>query len=283
MHFGVIMRNSNLIISSAVAIGAIFVVGAAWAADLPARTYTKAPPMANPSFDWSGCYVGGNVGVAFDRSNFGTALVPGSHLFGDIATVNSFFPVTGDDTRFTGGGQVGCNWQRGAFVAGLEGDFDFSGGKPSVTTNGNVGGLAGFNFSTTNSVKTDWVATVRPRIGWAWDTTLFYATGGLAVARLKYALTYSDTLPDAIGGASNSQTRLGWTVGGGVEHAVDRNWTVKVEYLYSQFDQVNAAGLIATQSVGPFTNVVNGSADLRMQTVRVGVNYKWGGPVVAKY
>jgi outer membrane immunogenic protein len=260
----------------------------AFAADLPARTYTKAPAAAPVStYDWSGCYVGGNVGAAFDRSDFSTVLSPGpvgaNHL-GNTSRgqVNSFFPVRDDSTGFTGGGQVGCNWQRGAFVAGLEGDFNFSGAKPSVTTNGFVPNGA-FTFSATNSMKTDWYATIRPRVGWAADTTLFYATGGLAIARLKYSLVYTDTLPDAIGSASAAQTRLGWTVGGGIEHAFDRNWTVKVEYLYSQFNSVRATGLISTQSIGPFFNGVDGSADLRMQVVRVGFNYKFGGPVVAKY
>jgi outer membrane immunogenic protein len=267
------------------AIATVALSSTAFSADLPARTYTKAPAAVPVStYDWSGCYVGGNVGAAFDRSDFSTVLspgVPGANHLGAASRrdVNAFFPVSGQSTGFTGGGQVGCNWQSGAFVAGLEGDFNFSGAKPSVTTNG----LVGFSFSATNSLKTDWFATIRPRLGWASDTTLFYATGGLAVARLKYDLVYTDTLPDAIGGASGAQTRLGWTVGGGIEHAVNRNWTVKVEYLYSKFNSVAATGVISTQSIGPFTNVVDGSGDLRMQVVRVGFNYKFGSPVVAKY
>jgi outer membrane immunogenic protein len=204
--------RQHLMLSSAVVAMSLWAgisVQPAAAADMP----TKAPaaPTADPT--WTGCYVGGNVGATWGSGDFTTTLLPGSHLGTGLDTVNSTIsPGFAHDTALIGGGQLGCNWQTGALVVGPEGDFSFSSLKPSQT---NTGAAPGFTFANTNSLKMDWLATVRPRVGVTFDRTLLYVTGGLAVAQLNYTQTYSDTLPDTTGGSSASATRTGWTIGGG--------------------------------------------------------------------
>jgi hypothetical protein len=131
----------------------------------------------------------------------------------------------------------------------------------------------GDTFAITNSVKTSWLATVRPRVGVAIDRSLLYVTGGLAVTNISYTQTYADTLFAAVGSSSASQTKSGWTIGAGWEYAFTNNWSAKIEYLYAQFSSLDAIGGIVSTTGG--TNVLHGSVDLRENIVRVGLNYRF--------
>lgn len=173
-------------------------VGAAQAADLPmkAPAYVAAAPAV---FNWSGFYIGGNVGVAFGnrRDDFG---------FGDDSRA-----------RFAGGGQLGYNWQwAGGFVLGVEADFQ-------GVANGGGNNVLGFNN------RIDWFGTVRGRAGFAFDRTLLYATGG-------YAYGGGGDNCDFFGNC-NDRVRSGWTVGGGIEYAFAPNWTARLEGLYVSLDR----------------------------------------------
>jgi outer membrane immunogenic protein len=263
---------------------AALVVGPAMAADLAAKA-----PSPVPTFGWTGCYIGGNLGGGWSYSNFGTVMDLGNPLRFDfdVATVSAAGTGSATDNgTFVGGGQVGCNWQSGYFVVGLEGDIDAFRANSTLVGTGAVTGFLGFPFEITNSVSTTWLATVRPRVGVAYGHSLLYVTGGVAVTNVRYTQTYSDNVlfgPPfaAVGASSVSQTKVGWTVGGGWEYAFTDNWSVKAEYLYVRFSSISTVGTV-TDGLGG-TNALHGTADLQENIFRVGLNYRFGGPIVARY
>ena len=281
------MRNSKLIVSAIVAVSAIAGIGAASAADLPARTYTKAPAMVvDPAYDWSGFYVGVNVGGDWrnDSWNYVVDPNPGQQHLG--ATSRGLVGAAGtgasNGTNFIGGGQVGYNWQSAGSRWVLSVEADISGmGTRTRTAPGFLSG--GDPFTVTESDRANWLATFRGRVGYAWDRSLLYATGGLAIADIRLASTYTDLLAgdNAAGAGSRTGVRAGFAVGAGWEQALAQNWSVKVEYLYTQFDRVGFDYTILSAS--GFTNVIHASDRISDNIVRVGLNYKWGGPVVARY
>ena len=285
------MRNLKIMIS-AVAISAIAGVAAASAADLPARTSTKAPVMVDPVYRWTGVYIGGNAGGAWGRSDVATTttfvpLPAGYFGAANIPAVNAAGTGTIKPNSFTGGGQIGYNWQFApTWVAGVEADlsyFHLSGSRTAAGAYPTIP-VAGVGFNFQESVQTNWLFTARPRIGWANNNWLFYATGGVAVTQLKYNSTFTD---NAGGGfpsgmldiGTPSTTKVGWTIGGGVEAALWAHWAVKAEYLYVNFGSVTGA---STNSVnpayalavgGPSINPFSHSANLTANILRVGLNY----------
>ena len=246
----------------------------ALAADMPAKApvYKVSAPVA---YNWTGCYIGLNAGGAWSRSNFTTVVDPGSHLGApaNLAATSAAGTGSANDSGFIGGGQVGCNLQSGQWVFGLEADFDGITSKPTLNGSGVL--TTGDTFTMSNSVKPSWLATVRPRVGFAFDRSLLYATGGLAVTRFKYNQTYFDTLFNTTGTFDTSATKTGWTVGAGWEYAWLPKWTVKLEYLYARFNTTGATGLFFNPGG---QNVVHGTADLKEHIIRVGLNYKLWSP-----
>ncbi|CCE01653.1 outer membrane protein [Bradyrhizobium sp. STM 3809] len=255
-----------------------------FAADLSAR-YTKAPPPA-AIYSWTGGYFGGNVGYAWGSSNLGTTLdQTSSWQLEGFPFQNQFVAISNNrlnPSGVVGGLQAGYNWQTGPSVFGIEADINGSGlNKRLIVTGPNPPTTRTFN----ESIRNDWFMTLRGRAGYAVDTTLFYVTGGLAVGNVKgsWDLTSANGYAKT---ASFDQTRAGWTVGAGVEHAFAPNWTVKAEYLYTDLGSINyTSTYVPGSTFAPpgFNYRENLSQDLTFHTVRIGVNYKLGGPVVARY
>jgi outer membrane immunogenic protein len=239
----------------------------ATAADLP----TKAPSA--PAFSWTGCYIGINAGGGASGSNFTTGVDNGTHLTpDDAATVSALGTGSGNDSNFLGGGQAGCNWQSGTLVYGFEADADYF--KSNATFLNGTGTLStGDTFAVAQSLTTNYLATLRPRLGVAADRSLFYVTGGAAFTRVSYVQTYADTLNSGTGTATGTNSLIGWTVGGGWEYAWTDHFTTNVEYLFAEFPTTNGVGRIVDTAGG--ANVLHGSADLVIQTVRLGLNYKF--------
>ncbi len=305
------MRHSNLFASAAVAVCSIVGIGAAAAADLSAPVYTKAPPVVAAVYDWTGFYIGGNIGYSWGRS-------ASTVSFSDAASgaLLSSTATKFDMDGVIGGGQIGYNWQKSNWVFGLEADIQGSGQKGSTnavcpggtatTLNsacsvGHIGDTAPFNvpaFPVTNSLteKLQWFGTVRGRIGpTITPTILAYVTGGLAYGQISTTDTVNginiigqqgtntSTLVPVAATFSNSATRLGWTVGAGVEGVISGNWTAKIEYLY--MDLGNVSGSFVTPIVAPSGAFVTSryNSHITDNILRVGVNYRWGGPVIANY
>jgi outer membrane immunogenic protein len=245
---------------------------AAQAADLPMKA---AAPPASSAYNWGGCYAGLNAGAGASGLNVTSSVGSGTHLSdADAAVVGGSGTGAGNATGFLGGGQAGCNWQSGTIVYGLEGDVDYFHSNPQFANNTNTLSDGVTPFTVAQSVRTDFFATLRPRIGIAADRNLGYITGGVAFSNASYTQSYADGLsPPGTGAATGSKSLTGWTVGAGWEHAFADHWTFKLEYLYASFPTTTATGVIADSAGG--TNPLHGSTDLVVQTLRAGVNFKF--------
>jgi outer membrane immunogenic protein len=268
---------------------AVFAVASspAMAADLarPAPVY-KAPPLM-PVYSWTGAYIGLNAGYSWGDSEVSTSSTRGTYFAASsIPAIAAAGAQTISPNGFTGGGQIGYNWQASsAVVMGLEADFEYFGLKGSVTSGAVYPCCAPTSFTITQSVKTDWLATFRARLGYlVTPSTLLYITGGGAVTNLQGAFAFTDTFAAATESAASNTTQWGWTVGGGVEWAMWSGWSAKAEYLFVSFPSVTTTSTNLNTGFGPDpTAVFTHTADLDAHIVRFGLNYKFGGPVVARY
>lgn len=280
------MRNSNWIVSSSVAMSVIVGIGTASAADMAPR-YSKAPVAAPVvSYNWSGCHVGINGGAIRNDSPVGVRYVDAQDLTPPdlIAALGHGYKL--DQTYGTAGGQAGCDWQMASWVFGIEGDANWSGLNRSAFTAfpeipplaGGVG-FAGRNETLTQAV--DWFTTVRGRLGFAADTWLFYATGGVAIGNVRSSLVVSAPEALATWAGSGNDTRVGWTAGAGIEHSFAPNWSAKLEYLYVDLGTLTVHAPLA----GFDLSVNHFAADMqtRFHVIRVGLNYHFNSPVVARY
>ena len=231
---------------------------------------------AAPIYQWTGCYAGLNGGGGAIGTNFHTGVDPGTYLDGPNAT-----EVTNDGTgshnnsAWIGGGQAGCNWQSGTVVVGLEGDFDYFHADSGFFNNTNtLPDAPAVSFTIGQDARTNYLATVRPRIGIAADRNFAYVTGGVAFTKVSYAESYVDAnAPPATGGATASQFLTGWTAGAGWEYALTDHWLLRFEYLYASFATTNALGTINNPGGG--SNALHGSTDLVLQEARAALNYKF--------
>jgi opacity protein-like surface antigen len=225
----------------------------------------KAPPMA-AGYNWNGAYIGGHVGWAAASRSFDTTL----GAFG--AVFNPGFAQ--DPNGVIGGAQIGFNRQSGSWVWGLEADL--SGAHITETTTVVSTALA---LSQTFDVAVDWTAMLTGRFGYAWGPWMAYLKGGAAAAQENYALTLST------GSREDTRvTRLGWTLGGGVERAIAGNWSWKAEYNFLRFE--NDDSIVNAFPAGNAFGTPS-RTDLDIHAVKLGVNYRFGGytgaPVAAKY
>jgi len=220
------------------------------AADLAARPYTKAPPMVAAIYDWTGFYIGVNGGGGWGRDRISQAA--------GAANTN---PSGG-----FAGGQIGYNWQNGAWLLGIEADGDWA----------DIGGSSACNAGFVCSSKTDALASFRGRVGYAVQNVLFYGTGGAGYVAGRNTLLGSATGAPAAGATGlHRSDRWGYAVGAGIEWGITPDWSAKLEYMHYGFGSETApAGTL---------DVVPTTSRLDIDTVKVGVNYRWGGPAVAKY
>jgi len=270
-----------------VTVAALGFVQPAVAADLPVEAY-KSSPLIVPVYDWTGFYVG--ISGGYSRGNSS-----------NVTTITGFAPVT-STTHMNGGvfgGQVGYNWQPNRnFVVGIEADLQgtWQNGTdnppgtstttctawiPVCTTTSNV-------FSTDEKLR--WFGTARGRLGFVpWDHVMFYVTGGAAFGEVEWNGTTTNTssvtfagIPlgttTAINSGTATSTRAGWTAGAGSEWVLSGAWTAKLEYLFVDLGTIGnsfvASGVVPT---------VVTSSHVRDNIIRIGLNYRFGGPVVANY
>ncbi len=255
-------------------VGAVALAGSAFAADLPSRAPPPVYVPPAPIFTWTGIYIGGQIGYAWGKSNTNLG-----DNFGDYTSFST------NNSGVIGGAHVGYNLQLSQFVIGLEGDVDGSSLKKTISGDPFIGGFAnplGFYVPTTITGNLGVQGSIRGRIGYAWDRVLIYATGGVAFAG------FNGSISTPYGYDSNSTTRVGWTVGGGLEYAVTNNWSIRAEYRYAQFGH---STVYASNSYGvlPVLGAVGayGNRTINENRVQVGFSYKFDtaapAPVVAKY
>jgi len=200
----------------------LMVAGAAQAADLKAPAY-KAP-QAPFYYNWGGCYIGGQAGWARARSDLiNTA---NTTFFGDVLPGDGFRV---SDSGGIAGGQIGCNFQSGQWVFGLEGQGSWLGVKTSFLNT--FFGTTDDNFE----VKSNWLASVAGRVGFANNNWLFYAKGGFAASGWRVSVT--DVVGPNVGSGSDKHTHTGFVVGTGIEYGLTQNWIFGVEYDYYSFSK----------------------------------------------
>ena len=225
----------------------IVFAGSAFAADLPARTYTKAPAYTAPEavYNWTGFYIGGHVGGAFTGNN----------------------SLESSDGRFLGGVQGGFDYQFATnWVIGAEAQY-------SWLANGNGGGVA-FPAGTVVSGNTDQLGSVTGRFGYTWGPALLYAKGGYAWRNDNINVSLAGVgVPFTTTGNNNN----GYTVGAGLEYMFAPNWSAKLEYQYYNFG--------STTFTGGTPEIVGARFRDDEHTVKAGLNYRfgWGGPVATRY
>jgi outer membrane immunogenic protein len=240
---------------------------------------------ANPIYNWTGFYIGGNIGGGWNRDTGAAGCIdPAGVRNGTFCQVVPAGTI--DSSGVIGGVQIGYNWQVApSWLFGLEADIQGADIKGSTTVNGPFafagGGLALPAAQFTASEKLDWLGTVRGRVGATVGSALLYATGGLAYGHAQLATNLASaflTFP-----ASASVTKVGWTVGAGVEWGFAGNWSVKVEGLYYDLGTTSVAAGPTVGGAGVLGFVRTKDFDLHGAIGRVGLNYHFGGPIVAKY
>ncbi len=243
------------------AVSVIAMAGTAAAADLPRRM--PAPEYIAPAFSWTGFYIGAHTGVAMGKTSTSNNAPYNGFDAGGTPLSYNLNPVS-----IFGGGQVGYNWQYGAWVFGVEGDFGYLGLNDSISAA--PGSYVDVNYG--------WYGTMTGRLGVAvYDRLLTYVKGGATVA----SITNSAGALNGVGAlvpadySESKKTRWGWTVGTGFEYALNQNWSVKSEYLYMDFGKFNTTNIDGDT----FTH------KNQVHSLKVGLNYRWGGnaPILARY
>ena len=262
-----------------IALSALALGNSAFAADLAPRMYTKAAPVVAPIYNWSGAYVGVHAGYTFgESSDVMTSGLLGGNVT-NVALGARSASVGLDRDGFVGGGQIGYNWQTSSpWVWGLEADIsytDVNSSRTFVTVLPVSLGGAPSNLNNTLSTKMDYFGTVRGRLGYAWDRTLVYATGGFAYGEVEHSGTFNNAANAVQFSGRSRDTKTGYTVGGGIEHAWTGNWTVKAEYLYYDLGTTDVTVALVPGVAG--AGGYNSSFKDDGHIVRAGLNYKFGG------
>jgi outer membrane immunogenic protein len=251
---------------------------AAFAADLP---YRQPPPPylpPPPIFTWTGVYIGGQIGYAWGAgnfNNFGFDPITGTVISGTLGN---------NPNGVIGGAHVGYQYQINQWVLGLEGSVD--GTSLSNTAVAFFPGVFGGSTLTARSTA-DVQGSIRGKLGVAWDRVLIYGTGGVAFGGFQTDFTLAGVGPAGLpffATANRSNTRVGWTVGGGLQYAVTNNWWIFAEYRFSDFGTVRNGLLATTLPAGAFFNA---NRRLQQNQVQAGFSYRFDmgypAPVVAKY
>jgi outer membrane immunogenic protein len=232
------------------------------AADMPVKMPVRVAPPA-PVFSWNGCYLGGDVGYAWERDrDVETAIATG-------AVTASTPPKAAEPNGVKGGLYTGCNWQAAApWVFGIEGDIEAT----------SIEGKAFYGDGLTSDFyrsRTPWEGSIRARLGYAVNRSLLYFTGGWALARFdEFYLAAATGLS-----FTHRDNRSGWTVGAGWDYAMAPNWIFRLEYRYADF------GKFTDGLPNPFGPALE-HHNVTEHAIRVGIAYKfdWGkAPIVAKY
>ncbi len=227
---------------------------AASAADMPAKApIYKAPPVA--TYDWTGFYLGGYYGGVISHAKTQT---PFSAL--GIHDHNN--------SGVMGGVTAGYNWQFDRYwLVGVEGEIGYLGLDRTDTD---------WDDNTLVGVKAKWYGTARGRLGYVTGPSVLYGTGGAAFVNIENTFGGQSSANNGIpfiAPTTNSSTRTGWTIGGGIETKLSQNWSAKTEYLY-----IDAGDTSFTANVFPPSAPTTVNFNNKFHVIKSGLNYKFGGP-----
>jgi outer membrane immunogenic protein len=259
-----------------------------------AVTTVSTLAQADPVLLFDGGYVGINAGGAWGSSSFFTdPNCPPVSIDAPFCNTTPAFAATNgalvsasgrgtlSPSGFTGGVQAGYDWQQDALVVGAEADFGALSLDKSVAPSGAFppSPFIGTAYSLSERMSTDWLATLRARLGVAvMPHLLLYATGGVALTDFKFESTYADNaispvFPGGTGFGSSSQVKAGWVVGGGGEWMLDRSWSVRAEYLYVDFGSLTVS--VPVTNTPAYAQTMSVDAALKASLARVGLNFQY--------
>jgi outer membrane immunogenic protein len=222
-----------------------FLMAPAMAADLPARMPVKAAPVAVTIYNWTGLYIGAQVGGVWGDAEY---VIPST---GARATYEA--------NGVIGGGHIGYLWQQGTLVFGAEADLNGTSAS---------GDDAGAGTAVVDSTDLRWAGSVRGILGVSAGQWLFYGTGGFAFANIDHCFS-------GVGGTCSDEIHTGWTAGGGVKFAFSPNWTAGVEYRFTRYGEERHLAS---------TPALDRSVSLDTNEVTFRLSYRFGGaPVMARY
>jgi len=259
----------------------VFLALASAAALSQMSTPNSTPTYNHKAPSWTGFYVGINAGEGLGTSSARTSTVfapTGYFASSSVPAVNSTGKQDLTLNGITGGGQFGYNKQFSWLVLGLEADFGALSTDASATTQTTYPCCAPSSFTVKQGVTTDWIATVRPRMGVTLGKhTLLFVSGGVAETEIHYSSLFTDTFASAYEYAKVPSTlKTGWVAGGGMEFALCKHWSVRPEYLHASFGNASGVGTPLTTSLGSFsTSVFQHRADLNTDLVRLALNYRF--------
>jgi outer membrane immunogenic protein len=235
------------------------------------------PAVAQSDDYWTGFYLGGSIGASWGDTSTKTSGNPGNGPVVippvDLAVINALGASSGNKTGFIGGGEGGFNFLFGSVLLGLETDlsfFDVNQSKANTFTSA-LAINPPVQETLTQHLTTDWLWTLRTRVGFTGGPWLVYATGGVASSKIKYSVAFSDTRnPRDVAQQSFSDTKTGWVAGLGGAYALAPNWSVKGEYLYTDLGDIRGTLTTPTGFV-----TLTSQAKVKANILRVGVDYRF--------
>jgi outer membrane immunogenic protein len=285
---------------------ALLLAGPAFAADLavPEPVYKAPVYKAPPVYSWTGWYAGGNAGYNWSHGSVDSVANPsfvnpadptGAGAIAQALAALGTYSRDVHNNGFIGGIQAGYNWQFNSWVAGFEADIQGIAHRNTTASQALTVGVPGFpeSYAAVRTVErqVDWLGTIRGRAGLlATPSLLAYGTGGLAYGGVKTgtSVTGQESLGPGVyeplsGGVFSSETRFGWTAGGGFEWLFAPNWSAKAEYLYYDLGKKNSSynlvqscvpGACADPAAGPWGGAsVHTSTRFNGNIMRAGINY----------
>jgi outer membrane immunogenic protein len=269
------------IVLVSVAFAATITINASQAADIAVKA---SPTLVAPN--WSGFYVGGDIGAAFQHRSGALNFFQnesGTHI-------DDLISRSQGGSSLIGGAYTGFNWQFApSWVAGIEGDWQWLHSGHSFCHQIQRSSDSCSESNTNRgfeavSDETHWIATVRGRLGWTFDRTMIYGTGGAAFADVRTSLAVS-CLNDGCGdsgsknatSAQSSTHKTGWVAGAGIEWLLTQNWMIRAEYLHTDLGNASNTLFLAVGNCDGGPCGVSWSRDIHYDVVRVGVGYKFGG------
>lgn len=231
--------------------------------------------------DWSGAYLGGSVGGSEGRAKTDAETsdgFTGSYFTPpDPEQIAAAADGTLSQSSLSGGLFGGFGRQFGNLYLGVEASANSLSFDETQTSGEVYLSNATGAFSQELSVKADWQATLRARLGWAQERWLAYVTGGAAVAQIRLDASFRDNFlgPGARGHSSSKETKLGWVVGLGGEYALSDRWTVRGEYLYADYGKVDTSATVTSPVFPLLANTLESSAKFKTQTVSLGMAYRF--------
>jgi outer membrane immunogenic protein len=278
----------------------------AFAADMAVKAPPPAPTVL-PVYNWTGWYVGLNAGYSWGHTsndwNFFAPnnFIPASPCPPAISPAFAFCATGSDSNKLNGaigGVQAGYNWQTGNFLFGAETDIQYSGQKGDAlfVASAPVPGFPPAQISASYTEKLLWFGTLRARIGFTPSQQwLIFLTGGLAYGEVSSNGSATSTgaggpAIQPLGNWSNSATKTGWTVGGGVEVALPNNWSLKFEYIHIDLGELDTTIATFPGCFGTIAKCIPAAAGtgtvksrITDEVARIGINYRFGGPIVTEH